>query len=167
MRALRLIHIFGAAPGAWFRSLAAQNSFPWTPSWCHGALPGRSREGALLVLQSSAWRAKDCGRSALTVLYDCSNAFACSDHDQMREIADWWFEKDATYVHHMIQWGLSSITTPTGTVSFHPEDGGYMGHVLAPAFVRARLCRAPEDLEHSSRDGFAAALSRSLHEPRD
>jgi hypothetical protein len=82
---------------------------PGDPTWTHGALQGQTSEGALILQQASAWSTHDVQLSTILVLFDCTNAFACTKQQDLTEVAVEWFgAKDAVFVEE---------------VPFHPTGG--------------------------------------------
>ena len=68
----RVLHLFDHAGKAWYGALRARMRLD-PPPWAHGSLEGRCRESAILVQDAMAWRARDCGTSAL--LNQCLKTF--------------------------------------------------------------------------------------------
>ena len=104
---IRLIHVFSSSGGAWYKGLGKQHQFPWVPNWIFGGLPGRAREGALIVQQSSVWRLGDVDRSGILTLYDATNAFSSAPHPKLADVAIEWFSEDVFFCgRHMDMGGM-------------------------------------------------------------
>ncbi len=101
-------------------------------TWVRGGPPGRTREGAIVAQMSAAWRAEDLKRSVALVLFDASNAFACTSEARLHRIAEDWFKQDAAYVKDVSTYANIQAPAVDTTYSCHPRHGGLMGHALAP-----------------------------------
>ena len=129
--ALRLIHVFDAAAASWMSAMAKNHEFPRIPSWVHGGVPHRSREGALLVQQSASWRLQQLRVSAIMLLFDGRNAFGSSDLDGLRTTCDEWLGDDSMFAKDVYDLAEMVIPTLDGEIRMRPK-AGLMGHTLAP-----------------------------------
>ena len=129
---LRLIHIFCQCGAAWMKALSRDRAVPWFPSWCYGGLAGRAREGAMQAAWAAAWRMKDIDRSAVWILFDARNAFACSKQQRLAKRARDWLGEEACYYEDLQRWALSSVAAVDEQYHFRPTSGGLMGHPYAP-----------------------------------
>ena len=83
-----------------------------------------------LILQERFARCKV--HTAVRGLFDATNAFACTRAEDLDKVSKEWFGKDSVYVEDMVKYTNPQVPCADGLYSFHPEDGGLMGHCLAP-----------------------------------
>ncbi|CAK0909260.1 unnamed protein product, partial [Prorocentrum cordatum] len=87
IRGQRLLHCFDSCSMSWFGQLARRLRVPPKfPSFAHGGIPGRRREGAILALSSAMWRCRDLKLSRTLSNYDGTNAFASTDRGHLRAL---------------------------------------------------------------------------------
>ena len=86
-----------------------------------------------MTAHCSAWRAKDMKKSAVWVLYDATNAFACADPLRLCDATQKWMKDDGWhYQADLGTWSCSSIQSKHDEIHFHPGSGSLMGHTWAP-----------------------------------
>lgn len=106
---------------------------PFPPTYFHGGLPGRCREGAILAQQAAAWRVAKAGRIALLVLFDATNAFCCSDKAALDAVTGGMNALSAPLLRDYHKWGHFHLRAAGAEQPLlRPGRGGMMGHVWAP-----------------------------------
>ena len=83
---LRLIHVLCPFWRSWCRAALCRGpSLSWA-SYHHGFLPGRRREGAMMIMRISQWRSKQMGFEAVSCFHDLVNAFGCTEQNSLLEM---------------------------------------------------------------------------------
>ena len=130
---LRLMHVFCAWGMGFYSSLQAKDDSETWPSWVHGSIPHKSREGALVTILSCLWKANDLKLSAVASFFDAANAFGCTEHTELKARSQRMHSKEDLPFLIQLHWCSSVvILCRDGEVVMYPGNGVLMGHALAP-----------------------------------
>ena len=92
----------------------------------------RRREAAVWCQQSSAYRARRCGRSGILANLDQSNAFGSTTWETLDSVTSELFEpQDFPFVGQRFRWSSVQVSANDGDLFIRPKVGALMGDLYA------------------------------------
>ena len=85
-KGLRIIHTFCPFWRCFLRGLVLKGSQFLPPSWAHGGIKGRRREGLMLIARVGAYKLRKARRPHAIKSYDATSAFHSGDLDDLHEV---------------------------------------------------------------------------------